>query len=215
MVSNVRLAVLSFLFLLTSLFLYTYHQNNIVPLRHSLADFPVAVGQWHQISQVPLSDQVLKILGVDAYINADYVDRNGHRLNFYFSYFTHMNGGKSFHSPRNCMPGAGWDVTSLEPVVVPLAADAGSKITVNRMILQKGSAHQVVLYWYQGRGRVVRSEYGERVYRVLDSLFKHRTDGSFVRVMAPATADNIGEITAVLLDFTGQVYPVLGNYLED
>jgi EpsI family protein len=42
-----------------------------------------------------------------------------------------------------------------------------------------------MIYWYQGRGRAVASEYWGKIYTVLDSVRRHRSDGAMVRVMVP------------------------------
>ena len=52
-------------------------------------------------------------------------------------------------------------------------------------MIQKGLDRQVVLYWYQGRGRTVASEYWGKVYTVIDSVRLRRSDGAMVRVTVP------------------------------
>ncbi|MCK4486905.1 MAG: EpsI family protein, partial [Desulfobacterales bacterium] len=84
---------------------------------------------------------------------------------------------------------------------------------INNMILQKGADRQVVLYWYQCRGRYIRSEYMEKIYQVLDSILKRRTDGSFIRIMASASKGNTEETTPYLKEFAEQVIPVLNDFL--
>jgi EpsI family protein len=42
-----------------------------------------------------------------------------------------------------------------------------------------------MLYWYQGRGRQVASEYWGKVYTVIDSVRLRRSDGAMVRVTVP------------------------------
>jgi EpsI family protein len=42
-----------------------------------------------------------------------------------------------------------------------------------------------MIYWYQGRGRAVASEYWGKIYTVFDSVRRRRSDGAMVRVMVP------------------------------
>jgi len=42
-----------------------------------------------------------------------------------------------------------------------------------------------MIYWYQGRGRAVASEYWGKVYTVVDSVRLRRSDGAMVRVTVP------------------------------
>lgn len=159
-----------------------------------------------------MSQQAEEMLGVDDYIDYDYVSSAGYAANLYVSYFTSMEG-KGFHSPRNCMPGSGWDVISLRPLALQIHHSESTLLEVNNMILQKGADKQVVLYWYQCRGRYIRSEYWEKIYQVFDSISKRRTDAAFVRIMAPAMDGNTEETTKYLADFTEQVIPILEQYI--
>ena len=42
-----------------------------------------------------------------------------------------------------------------------------------------------MIYWYQGRGRNVASEYWGKVYTVVDSVRLRRSNGAMVRVTVP------------------------------
>ena len=42
-----------------------------------------------------------------------------------------------------------------------------------------------MVYWYQGRGRTTASEYWGKIYTILDSVRRRRSDGAMVRVMVP------------------------------
>ncbi len=41
--------------------------------------------------------------------------------------------------------------------------------TVSEMLIRSGPNYQVVLYWYQNKGRIIASEYWEKIYLVLDA----------------------------------------------
>jgi len=62
---------------------------------------------------------------------------------------------------------------------------AGHSITVNKYIIQNGDYKSLMLYWYQGRGRAVASEYWGKIYTVVDSVRLRRSDGAMVRVTVP------------------------------
>jgi hypothetical protein len=53
------------------------------------------------------------------------------------------------------------------------------------MKIRKNTQYYSVIYWVQGRERLISSEYQERLYRVIDSFIKRRTDGAFVRILLP------------------------------
>jgi EpsI family protein len=60
--------------------------------------------------------------------------------------------------------------------------------TVNRYILQNGAARALVLYWYQGRGRIAHNEYLVKWDLLRDAALKRRTDEALVRIVVPITS---------------------------
>ena len=100
----------------------------------------------------------------------------------YIGYYDRQTSGKTIHSPKNCLPGAGW-----EPLVnqrSAIATDSGS-FTVNRWLIQKGNEQALVLYWYQGRGRVQASEYAVKWDLVRDAALRRRSEEALVRIVVP------------------------------
>jgi EpsI family protein len=212
MLSNTRVAIISVVLTAAIIFLSFLDKGMSVPIKRPLEAFPREIGKWSFVNTTSLPQKVEEKLGVDDYLEYDYISPAGQVLNLYVSYFTSMEG-KGFHSPRNCMPGAGWDVASLKPLAIKIRHSHSMPVEINNMILQKGADRQVVLYWYWCRGRIIRSEYMEKIYQVLDSIFKRRTDGSFIRIMASASKGNVEETTPYLKEFAEQIIPVLNDFL--
>ncbi len=116
------------------------------------------------------------------------------------SYYDRQTRGKSIHSPRNCLPGAGWEV--LSGGTAPITSN-GSRYVVNRYLLKNGATRAVVYYWYQGRGRVVASEYAVKWNLLRDAAFRGHTEEALVRVVvpvAPPGAPNGGTLEKSLAD---------------
>ena len=105
--------------------------------------------------------------------------------NFYVGYYATQRDGASYHSPLNCLPGSGWILSEHAKVTLPLPN--GSSFTANKYIIQNGSNKSLMIYWYQGRGRAVASEYWGKIYTVIDSVRLRRSDGALVRVTVPFT----------------------------
>jgi EpsI family protein len=112
------------------------------------------------------------------------------------------------------MPGSGWGIAKTGTVSVGSAQDE-QKWTVNRTILRKGDQTQVMLYWYQGRGRIMHNEYTERIYRVLDSILLGRTDGAFVRLISIRHSGGLQAATSDLIDAAEKLIPKLWDYVPD
>src|SRR6185312_3812618 len=90
--------------------------------------------------------------------------------------------GESMHSPKNCLPGAGWE--PIQSDLVPLPA-AGPGVEVNRYVVEKEGDRDLVLYWYQAQGRIIAREYWGKLYLVWDAMRQGRRDGAIVRVLVP------------------------------
>ena len=98
-------------------------------------------------------------------------------------YYGSQRSGATYHSPKNCLPGGGWVFRSNDRVsgVIPGRPEA----EVNRVVIEKGFDRQLILYWYQDRGRIVASEYAAKGYLILDATTHNRTDGALVRISTP------------------------------
>jgi len=210
--STRRVWLLCGLFLACAGLIQLIGRGTPVPLERPLADFPAELGSWRAGPNEILPDNVVKVLGVDDYVSRFY-DGPGGPIHFYASYFSTTWGGKSYHSPRNCMPGSGWDVAKLDILPIAVTNPHPHAVSVSRMLMVKGADHQVVLYWYQGRGRIMPTEYSERIYRVVDSLLKQRTDGAFVRIVVPVSQNRLDAAMETAVVFAQAVIPVVNTYL--
>jgi EpsI family protein len=145
-----------------------------------------------------------------------YLDAGKRPIGLYVGYYGSQRQGDTMHSPLNCLPGAGWSPVSFRrmSISVPSSAEASRDITVNRYVIEKGLDRQLVLYWYQGHGRVVASEYLGKIYMVLDAIRTNRTDGAMVRIIAPIVTDE-AHAEAQAVGFAQVLFPLLGRYLPD
>jgi EpsI family protein len=154
--------------------------------RQPLAALPLNIGDWTGKDAAPFAGDVLEQLGADDYVNRSYAGHSGVAISLYVGYYASQRQGDSIHSPRNCLPGAGWQ--PVEDGIARLEA-RGHQLPVNRYVVQKGLDRAVVLYWYQGRGRVIANEYVNKFWLMLDAARLHRTDAGLVRLIAPVRAD--------------------------
>jgi EpsI family protein len=103
-------------------------------------------------------------------------------FSLYVGYYDSQTQGKTIHSPRNCLPGGGWEPLSS---TVATLATAGGTVVVNRYVIQNGDERALVLYWYQGRGRVAANEYRVKWDLLRDAALKGRTEEALVRIIVP------------------------------
>jgi EpsI family protein len=159
-----------------------------------MADFPTKIGPWAEIIEWPLDKETRDLLGVTDYLNRGYWEpgMNKNLLGLFIGYFRSQRTGASIHSPKNCLPGAGW--SPAQSSIYQLQLDDGRKVPINLYILRKGLESEVVLYWYQSHGRIVASEFWGKFYLVYDALRLNRTDAALVRITVPV--DNSDEKAA-------------------
>lgn len=187
------------------------------PLRMSFSLFPMQVGEWEGRQNPPFTDQILAVLGLDDYLSRAYY-KNRTVADLYVGYWSSQRQGDTMHSPQNCLPGAGWEPVKQSLLTITDPRDASKQMTVNRFLIQKGISRQLVLYWYQGRGRIIGSEYWSKIYLVVDAARLNRTDAAIVRVVIPVPGPTENDEAAAersAIDFVNAFMPHLTQFLPD
>jgi EpsI family protein len=130
----------------------------------------------------------------------------------YVGYYDRQLQGKTIHSPKNCLPGAGWEAVSAGERTLSTAL---GPVKVNRYVLVNKQQRALVYYWYQGRGRVESNEYRVKLELLRDSALRGRSDEALVRVVVPlrtaddeAAAGELGaRVSAQLIPQVAEVLP--------
>src|SRR6185437_5802936 len=118
-------------------------------------------------------------LALDDYVLSDYSNSDGKVVNLYAAYYVSQRTGESPHSPLVCIPGNGWAITAFE------RTNDGAGHPINRAIIERSGAKQLVYYWYEERGRKIASEYWSKWYLLRDAITMNRSDGALVRLTTP------------------------------
>lgn len=182
--------------------------------RRALTEMPSQVGSWRQVGADQRFDQQTEsVLRADDYLSRNYALPDGRVASFYVGYYATQRTGATYHSPLNCLPGSGWEMNEAASVTITPAGGAPA-FEANRYIIQNGDDKQLLIYWYQGRGRKVASEYWGKIYTVVDSIRRRRSDGAMVRVMMPVGRSEEETLKAAA-DLAAQVAPVLPEFVPD
>ena len=185
------------------------------PARQSLLEFPLQLGEWQGASSA-LERQYLEALQLDDYVLADYSGAEKIPVNVYVAYYLSPKKGRSSHSPKQCIPGGGWEITSFAPVRLESVPGLSAEQEANRVVIQKGGQKQIVYYWFKQRDRWITSEYAVKFFLFWDSLTRQRADGALVRLVSSMHA---GETEAAvdrrLQTMAGLVTPMLSQYVPD
>jgi EpsI family protein len=157
--------------------------KEVLPPHEGLSAFPMQVFEWRG-RELALTPATLEVLGPGQFLSRDYERSPSEApVNLFIAYFPSQRTSDTIHSPKNCLPGAGW--APLESGRISLRRPDGSRIVVNRYLIGKGASKDIVLYWYQAHGRVTPSEYWAKIFLATDAIRLNRTDGALVRVVTP------------------------------
>ena len=178
------------------------HGESTPPAR-PLADFPKDIASYRAVAEFPFDAATLKVLGVTDYMNRAYFSPAHGELGLYIGYFRTQRTGASIHSPKNCLPGSGWQPMVSE--TYQLTLPDGRKVPVNLYVIRKDLDQQIVLYWYQSHGRVVASEYWGKFYMVADAIRLNRTDAALVRITAPVRNGDVDAARGQAIAFAQEV----------
>jgi EpsI family protein len=207
-----RILIASIIMILTMIFVKYISHSEDIKLTKPFSTFPKSISEWTG-KEERFDQAVYDMLGVDDSYLANYYNHEGSNVQLYIGYYESQKEGQQIHSPKNCMPGSGWNITETSLEDVTLKGDASKKIKVIKLLLEKDTQKQVVLYWYQSNGRFISSEYAQRIYMVVDSITKHRTDGSFVRLISPVINNDEEAAIKHLKDFAADLIPILKEYI--
>lgn len=180
--------------------------------RKSLKDFPSQLGQWQKTKDTTIDDETMKVLRASDYLLRDFQQPNGQAANFYVGYYASQREGASYHSPLNCLPGSGWTLT--QPDKVTISLPDGRSFSANKWVIQNGDYKSLMIYWYQGRGRAVASEYWGKVYTVIDSVRLRRSDGAMVRVTVPLGSSETAALDSAK-DLSAKAAAALDEYVPN
>jgi EpsI family protein len=183
----------------------------IAPLRF----FPASIGPWRLYQDAPVDPEVQDVLKADDTLNRVYVDPSrGARALLFIAYFKTQRTGAAPHSPKNCLPGAGWEPVET-PGVIPIAvAGRPNPMVVNRYVVARGDDRSVVIYWYQTHGRIIASEYAAKLWLIADAIRYRRSDTALIKVVVPA-ADDSEFAVRTATGFVQAAYPALAVQFPD
>lgn len=214
MTQNSKFIIVIIILLLAVGINHYFSKPDISIPRNNLIDFPKTLGDWTTISDQKIDKQSMEILKVDDYIMRTYRNLNGETIGIYIGYFKSQREGKGIHSPRQCLPGAGWVPVNTAVYQMKVHDHNPENVQVNKFIMGKGLDRQLNLFWYHGRGRVYANEYWNKIYLIWDGLTKKRTDGALIRVNNPVIGST-DQALKTQSEFIKLFFPLLKEYIPD
>ncbi len=184
-----------------------------VPERSDLAGLPYELDGWKSYVQEVDAD-TLNVLGADDYIITNLQSPENEVFNLYIAYLNMQRHGHSWHSPRQCIPGGGWQIVDHDYASIEL--DDGDSFSFNRIVIENRGVKQLVYYWYDQRGRKLANEFAMKSFLILDAVKLRRTDGAMIRIMTPIDRGELeSDADARLQGFLRTLDPKLDAYIPD
>jgi EpsI family protein len=208
-----RFGFAAVLIALTALLLQARDRTEVIPPHLPLSAFPAQLKDWTS-TLIQLDNRTLDVLGPGDFLERVYQDPSGKLPGFdlFIAYFPSQRTGDTIHSPQHCLPGAGWNPD--ENLRVMLSMPGHASFPVNRYVISKAGARELVLYWYWAHDRGVASEYLAKYYLVKDSIRMNRSDGALVRFVTPMSPGETADAAQQRISpFTADVLPLLNDYI--
>jgi EpsI family protein len=211
--SGTRFLAVAVLIAGTGLLLQARGRNEVFPPRLPLQSFPARLGPW-TATDVAIEKEVLDVLGPGDFLLRDYrpQDHTHLAIGLFIAYFPSQRAGDTIHSPKHCLPGAGW--LPVENRRTTLSLPGHAPFPANLYVISKAESRQLVLYWYWAHDRGVASEYWAKFYLVADSMRMNRSDGALVRITTPMyPGETVQAAESRVLPFANEIGPLLDTYI--
>lgn len=195
-------------------FFYATSRSENIPAIRPLKDFPMQLPRWQLSREGYVDEQTQAVLRADDTLTRIYSKADTRQeASLFVAFFKTQRTGQTPHSPKNCLPGSGWEMktTGALDVAVPGLSEP---IRINHYTVSKGENRSVVLYWYQTPSRVIASEYRAKMWLVADAIRYNRTDTALVRVIVPVAGGNESAATKTGVDFVQSIFTPLKAHLS-
>ena len=123
----------------------------------------------------------------------------------FVAFFKTQRTGQAPHSPKNCLPGNGYEPIESGQIQVAVPGRA-EPVEINRYLTARGDEKSVTLYWYQSHDRVIAGEFSAKFWLIADSIRYHRSDTSLVKVVVPVRNNDADAATKTAIEFVKAVF---------
>lgn len=177
------------------------------PLAVPLDRIDAQIAGWRAVRDQALPDSTLHTLNATSYLSRTY-QKGQMQLGLFIAFYAQQRDGESMHSPKHCLPGAGWEIWKHDSAWIPVN---GQAVEINKYSIQNSGSRMLMLYWYQSRTRIYASEYLGKVLLARDTMLTGHTAGSIVRVMVPDSPSAAEEGIAFATSVIQEVQHCLGH----
>ncbi|HEY5133378.1 MAG TPA: EpsI family protein [Candidatus Krumholzibacteriaceae bacterium] len=192
---------------------YSYalrYRDAASPPAPSLGSIPEEIGGYAGTSE-GADPETLKLLGADATLFRTYRRGPGRTIWLYIGYFGTQHENSQIHSPKNCYPGAGWNILEEGSTKLVLS---GSGIAVKHLVISNGAERQYVLYWFTGADGIITNEFALKWNQMKNSLLVRPQSAAFVRFSIALTGETEAAARSELVRFAEALAPRIEEVLR-
>ena len=202
------------LLVITAGLLFARRTGDLVPPSAPLGQLPRTIHTWSG-QDLPIDADTRNVLGNGDFLSRVYLrEKRSDAVGLFIGYFPQQRIGTTVHSPKHCLPGAGWDFESSQ--YIDLRDVRGKVYRVGEYTIANGDQRQFIIYWYQSHGRSVPNEYMARLAMAVDAVRLRRTDGALVRIMTPIDpVEGTAAARARSEEFAANLVPMLNRFIPD
>jgi len=183
-----------------------------VPPLQELAAFPHRLGGWEGRDH-RFEDYVYEQLKVSDSLLREYRRVGAPPLYLYVGYYASQREGMQIHSPKHCLPAAGWAPRWVHDVTLTDPGLPGGKLTAAETLYARGGEQTLFLYWYQMARRFTTNEYMLKLFMIDHAIRYHRTDAAFVRLSISVAGGDTQGAEGELTAFARLCIPKLVDFL--
>ena len=175
--------------------------------------FPSEFAGWSVRREVKIEPEIQDILKADDLLSREYINSTGTEgVYLFIAFFKTQREGQAPHSPKNCLPGAGFEPLEAFPIEVRLPG-RDEPATINRYLTARGEEKSITLYWYQSHSRIIAGEFAAKFWLIADSMRYRRSDTALVKVVVPVRNNDAAGATKTAVEFSQAMFPALTRQL--
>lgn len=199
---SILIIILLITFIVTTTVKYYRPESDFIV---DFSDFPLELDNWRGVEkEVP--QYALDILNPMDVFSASYVNDDGLIVRLFFDYFSPDRGFGGPHSPRNCLPGAGWIIQENKTHNIDLGERT---LSANRLKLKYQDDRYIMDFFYITHYGETGNDYLFKIYEIFSSLTFKPKDIAFIRFECSDTPENKEALIEFQKIFIKEVYKKL------
>src|SRR6202047_3240710 len=136
LMQNKYARILTVVLVIQAALFYASSRAESIPSMRPLHDFPRQLSGWMMVQEGYVDDETQAILKADDTLTRTYGNPKFQVLpSVFVAFFKTQRTGKAPHSPKNCLPGSGWEREREDYLEIPIQGEA-KPISVNRYVVR-------------------------------------------------------------------------------